>query len=342
MINENKLSDFSKIKTIMMITIVLYHSIALWLPEGWFNQQPSTPSTFLRILSTWLNYIHVYVFVFVSGYLFSYLKIQKGKYKSFSELMKKKFKRLIIPYITTSITWCIPFYILFFQPSIINVLKNYLFGYAPNQLWFLLMLFNVFIIAYFLHQYIIKMDLKNVFIISFVIYLFYIIINNYITLPFQLVKTIQFLPFFLIGMNYDRMNKILLKKNIYVFFLMINMVLFAIQFLIPLNANIYVKVIKKIIDFFISINGTLFVVNFMCSIKNASLFNKKIYKIIENNSFNIYLFHQQIIWTIIYLCNGRTSPLLMILMSFFISIIVSILISIVIKKFKITSKMFGN
>lgn len=34
------LKEFNHLKATMMLLIIMYHSIALWLPEGWFNQAP--------------------------------------------------------------------------------------------------------------------------------------------------------------------------------------------------------------------------------------------------------------------------------------------------------------
>ena len=71
------------------------------------------------------------------------------------------------------------------------------------------------------------------------------------------------------------------------------------------------------------------------------LCNNKLYKIFESNSFGIYLFHQQIIYFVIYAFNKILVPMFVILLSFVFSLIISNLIVSILKKCKLTKFMFG-
>ena len=69
--------------------------------------------------------------------------------------------------------------------------------------------------------------------------------------------------------------------------------------------------------------------------------NNRLFKVLEENSFGIYLFHQQIIYFMIVLLNGVVHPIVQVVLSFFVSLIVSLIMSIILKKNKVTKFMFG-
>lgn len=143
-----RLENLDFVKTLLMLIIVLYHSM-VFFTGGWFNQPPAVSAPRIGLFAKWLNSFHIYAFVFVSGYLFFYLKEEQGRYKSFSKFITKKARRLIIPYVFVSLLWVVPFHVAFF-----GIVSPYEMGMkfglatAPSQLWFLWMLFFVFVFAY--------------------------------------------------------------------------------------------------------------------------------------------------------------------------------------------------
>ena len=78
------------------------------------------------------------MFIFISGFLFSFLHYKKHKYPRFIDLFKNKFKRLIIPY------WAF-FPITALCLGKLFQLSVYDFLYPMGHLWFLLMLFWCFV-----------------------------------------------------------------------------------------------------------------------------------------------------------------------------------------------------
>lgn len=85
-----------------------------------------------------LSTLGLSIFVVISGYLYGFGFFHLLKYKTNSEFLKKKFSRLIVPYIF----WALITYVSF--PTSVYW-KQLLGGIA--HLWFLLMLFNCFFIA---------------------------------------------------------------------------------------------------------------------------------------------------------------------------------------------------
>lgn len=79
--------------------------------------------------------------------------------------------------------------------------------------------------------------------------------------------------------------------------------------------------------------------------KSSGLFSKisrtKLWKLLIENSFGIYLFHQQIIYLTIILLNGRVIPIVQVFLSFSIAIVVTSFMVIILRKFKITRLLFS-
>lgn len=72
-------------------------------------------------------------------------------------------KRLLVPFLVVGIMWIIPFE-MYFSNKEWNFIFKYLVGISTSQLWFLLMLFNVFIMAFILNPLICKSNLLSVII----------------------------------------------------------------------------------------------------------------------------------------------------------------------------------
>ena len=74
-------------KTAMMLLVVLYHSCVMW-GGSWFVD-PAVRSFALGVFAQWLNTFHVPVFVFMSGYLYAYLKGETDRYGGMRSLLPR-------------------------------------------------------------------------------------------------------------------------------------------------------------------------------------------------------------------------------------------------------------
>ena len=152
-----------------MLLVLIYHSIIFWT-GGWFIIEPTQKIRLLGILSFFLGESHIYAFVLVSGYIFAYSIDERGKYKKFGPFFKDKIKKLMVPYVFVLLVWVIPNACFFFHFDAAAILHRFLLGESPNQWWFILMLFHVFIIQW----YISKTGIKNLyigFIVSVICYI---------------------------------------------------------------------------------------------------------------------------------------------------------------------------
>ena len=156
------------VKTVLMITVVLYHCIVFWT-GNWFTKNPAYESDILAAVAGWMKSFHIYGFTFVSGYLFYFLKYEKGKYSRFLPFAVNKMKRLLFPFAFVSVVWEIPFAVYFFRYSAADIIEKYVLGTSPNQLWFLLMLFCVFVFFHPLSDFFAKNNIGG----TIVVILFY-------------------------------------------------------------------------------------------------------------------------------------------------------------------------
>lgn len=192
-----KLNNISFIKTITMLVVVLYHSM-LFYTGNWFTViNPVKVLNYIDYITTFINTYTMPIFVFCSVYLFFYQKRKYNKYNNLLIDIKKRFNRLVIPYIFTSLLWIIPIGIVLFKYTINDIIKKFVLGMSPSQLWFLLMLFIVFIINYFLAN---KLKFtKNEFALTIFITFILNYLSKYIPNYYQICTSFSFLIYFYLG-----------------------------------------------------------------------------------------------------------------------------------------------
>lgn len=339
---NNRLSNIDFIKTIMMVAVVFYHAL-LFFGGSWFTvTTPVYENGVLYIIAKWMNTFHIQVFAMASGFLFYYLKIEKNKYKDPKNDIKKRAKRLLIPYFFACAIWAIPIDCLFLlKSSAGDLFHRYALMADPSQMWFLVMLFLVFMFFEFFSDRI-KVSFKNLLIIlvlstvlSRLAYYFHI---DY----FQLPKVFQYILYFYFGgFIYYNKNKISAKQA---FIMALSAV--ALYICSMFAASSYMKPFHYMS---IAINPIVSILEagsiyYFCTalIKSGKIKAKsKIYKLLEDNSFGIYLFHQQIVYFTIVWLNGLVHPVAQALLSFVIALSVSLLMSWLLKKWRVTRFMFG-
>ncbi len=131
--------EVSYLRIIAMMMVVVYHCL-----YQFSTGYEMCVNTFLHIdgyqhLNKFLNSIDMPMFVFVSGYLFSYLKTKCQKYSDGKEFLLKKVKRLLIPFLL----WAVVLDLLIFG----GVNPTH-FLYPACHLWFLLMLMWCFVFIF--------------------------------------------------------------------------------------------------------------------------------------------------------------------------------------------------
>ena len=334
---KDELRNCNVVRTLMILLVVLYHSIALWRPNGWLGQMPAIKSNFLGYIAMWLNTFHIYTLTFISGYVFCYLFEESQKYCSFAKDIRKRFKRLIIPYIFVAVFWCIPFQIIFFKSNIKDILEKYILAITPSQLWYLIMMFGVFIIFYYLIENTRIREKNTLYIFTLLLILNIIcgILNSLLPNILQIFTIGQHLVFYYLGYKARTINLTKIYNLRWKYLFIVNIIMYIIYINIFTNKLLIFKIISRCLFPFLNISGILnsFIgVNLFINKFGIQIFNLKTYKMLSEKSFNVYLFHQQIIFCIILIFNKRMSPIILISMNFIFSIFIAIMISIIILK----------
>lgn len=344
--NESKnsysleLENCNFVKTILMLLVILYHSCIFWKGDWFDGAIVATKSDVIRFFAEWLNSFLVYAFVLVSGYVFYYLKVLKKKYLQLGSFLIGKIKRLVIPYCFITILWVIPLTCLWVSYSWKDIFLKYFLAISPSQLWFLLMLFWCYCLAYFTTDIVSRNSIA--IIITFLSFGIGIIGNHFIPNYFQIWSGFSFFPFFILGMKLSQGEWKLLRKIPLFIYFFIHSVLFVILMFFPSGKAVY-SAFRIVIGFVLHYIGAItvfFVLQYIGGIfkwKSSHIF-QSLYK----HQMIVYLLHQQIVYISIIIFNGRVNPFIICIFNFTIAICASYLIGSLFLKWKITRFLIGE
>lgn len=340
-INRKKeLENCVFVKTFLMFSIVLYHSMAFW-SGGWFTANAVYKSKILSIFSQWLNSIHIYCFVLVSGYIYC-AKYLEDDNRNFLNFVRKKAKRLLVPYIFTAIVWVIPISSIFFDLDIITIVRNFVFAINPSQLWFIIMLFNVFLIAYPLSDFFAKHNISG---LAMAIACYIIGTGGGYLFPDIIVlwNSLRYIVFFFLGFKlYQKGYKKLEKIPSFVW-IVLDGIIFLFSKWISNKKGVVFILLNRGFHLFLYIIGALMA--FVLLQKLAKVIEWKkiwIFRYFSRYSMPIYLFHQQVIYFFIYWLNGKINPYINVLINFIGSMLISTIISCVLMKFRVMRFLVGE
>lgn len=139
---SDKLQYISVLRVSSMLLIVLFHSMCFYIGAWWYLCTEVVP--LWKTIAYPLEMIGLTTFVFISGFLYGYMYYEKGKYRDVFSFLNKKFRRLLIPYVFWGILMIIT------MPTVQISWINLFTGVA--HLWFLLMLFELFVIMVILNK----------------------------------------------------------------------------------------------------------------------------------------------------------------------------------------------
>ena len=326
-------------KTLMMVLVIVAHSM-MFYTGNWFTAiTPSEPAPILAFAASYLASFVIFVFTFISGYLFQYLKFERGKYTIFVDFIKKKVSRLLIPYLFFSAFWCIPVQVYFFNSDAQEIVHKFILGYSPAQLWYLLMLFIVFALIFPVASKIQSLKTSQAYFLAFVIYLFGMSLYM-ISAPFQLPAAFVHMAFFIMGMVF-RKNKVVVGKW-YSFFILY-FILFSVCYcFLASETSMAMKILRYTLMFFVHMLGIFMTVSLIQKFQNAELFTSKVYNFFKENSFTMYLLHQQIIYFVISALNGIVAPPALSAINFVVAVSISSIICVIFNSFKATRFLIGK
>lgn len=262
MTNTREIEYISVMRGITSILVVIGH----YLPEN-------SPAWY-ETMNKFIYSFHMPLFFIISGYVYSISEV--NIYKDFIE---KKIRRLIVPYLTTSILIITiklfsEKYMYLENPiDIYAYLRLFYFPSAGYFLWFIWVLFEIFIIIPMFKTKTSKL------ILSFIALLIYFIPIDFSELfCFNMFK--RYLIFFMIGVMCYNYKKSLLFKGKFIIGIFATFIIFT---------HVYINYKDNLSYIFSGISGTL-VIAYCANFK----YNKTILsllKYLSTTSFFIYLFH---------------------------------------------------
>lgn len=315
-----------------MIFIVLYHSVCyygIWsIP---FAKQYES-------IDLWrgVSYIALNAFVFISGYLFSYIYIYTNKYQNYFIFIKNKFFRLLLPYLIWSVV------VLALFPSK-HPFRDIVSGH--QHLWFLYMLFYIFIIAIifmkkFLYQNLICQICELIFIVLCRSILGKFVSSNILHL-FCFSDVLIYLPSFLLGgimVSHKWEYYIGSWKPCYFWPIYFFSIILACVFLTSKSLPFG--------QFYINIPTYVFLVFSYAALSRLNLVIPSVVLSLDKCSMGIYIIHHVLIWLFIYYCPFSTvllneyyisSPIII----FVIAILISWGLTLLLMKNNYISKCIG-
>ena len=314
--------EVSIIRVVAMAMVVAYHCLyplAFGSSAYWpYDLQSLDP---VSNICRFLNSIDMPAFVFISGYLYASIKIQKNGYSRKRTFVVKKAKRLLIPLAF----WTVVIYLLLPERFVLYKPIDILLG--MDHLWFLPMLFGCFVVTDFTYNIWRRLPLYGNLIVILVITVLY-----YVLFKCQLLA---YLPIFFFGVvvvnnNIQNWLSLHMSKSMLA---MAGMVLCCVIFLLtdhrlPIHSDLLSR-----------LSGTLFsfisVLFFQRFFKEGCQVNNLILNSLDKNSMGIYLIHQIALFEILksdwvvgmYRSHVVLTPIIMFLILLLASWALSILIN---------------
>lgn len=159
----DRLNDVVIIRSLAIVMVVAFHAYYMMLVPAHFPDSQAMYHDMYYTINCITLQFRMPLFIMISGYLFSHLENDRGKYATFKDLFKNKFKRLIIPFYVFATVFMLTVNDFSWKPY-------YSWGY--QHLWFITMLFWCFILTRILSFLPFS---KNIWFKVFVLVLFFIL-----------------------------------------------------------------------------------------------------------------------------------------------------------------------
>ena len=201
-----------RLRVSLILLVVIGHATRMFCPYGVYNNRIAVDST-LEMLTKVIYSFHMPLFVMISGYVYGICVLKSKDYASFLLVIRKKFFRLVVPYLFWGVCYVAPIMIVLSLTPLSYwqyVKTGILLSLNSRQLWFLAALFIIFILVHgircMLERYnnfkSIPLYVKIIVFMSIAFMLRHFYIPSY----FQLANAVHYLPYFLMGYYAKRVD----------------------------------------------------------------------------------------------------------------------------------------
>ena len=308
----------TNIKVYTIILVVIGHVLAIYTPNSIF---PHSGTKLTGMLYNIIYSFHMPLFISVSGAVYALCR-RRGKYSTWNELLKAKWRRVLLPYFSFGLIILFPVLIALDKMEVnFGTFMSIIYGGSEiRHLWYLYVLFEMFIITRIMEKTIISNKRLVFFVLLGITILAY---NHDITSIFQINMLLKYYIYFILG-YYVGNETIKINLSLYQGFILL---------VIGLLGNYYMYQLPPIPYSIVNIitSLSLSILAFTICQKYNLQQNTKFYEYLRKDGMGIYLFHVVIIYILFrYNSFGQLGiyiqAILVTLISFFISIIITRLI----------------
>ena len=249
----------------------------------------------VKTVTRFIYSFHMQVFMALSGMCFSFSKL---KYAPFKTLVSKKSKRLLWPFLLVTTFLSVPLkYIVGYWSNSASPLYDIFFGQylmikGNTHLWFLVALFNIFVLFFFIHKYF-KMTNPIIWGIILILSLYLgPLIGSKIGLGFGASCALKFFLYFSLGfISFTWFNKTNVR---FVIVLSSWILMFICFYLYNKYSNAFdwlsIRLIRQTIGLIFAIWGVFNMV-FTCKhISISRITTTKTYYLLSKYNFQLYLY----------------------------------------------------
>lgn len=300
-------------RTLTMLLVIIGHCTYtnLKTPYGGISYYDNLPSQSIsliwKLLGTMVAFIytfHMPLFMLLSGACFA---LTINKFLRGYDLIQNKAKRLLIPFLYTSLLVSIPLkYISGYYINSVNVLKDIVFGQlllmGNSHLWFVFSLFWIFLISYILYKF--KLTEKRFFLLFlFGISLFATFVNNKGYEFMGVVAAMKHLFYFFLGFLYLHKFDSLKWGGIT---LLLNSLGYIVLFLFIWEFGkidtYFVRILRYVFTIVMGIYGSVIMIQISKNVqKLPGLTKNTIYRTFSKHSYELYLFSDPFNYVLVYI-----------------------------------------
>lgn len=270
-----------------MFCIIAFHSLCCYANNWWILHIKIIP--LWKVIALPNAQIGLSSFFLISGFLFGFHYIEKGKYRIISSFIYNKTQRIIIPYLFWSL----------FLIAIFSIIPWHDILIGTAHLWFLLTLFELFIIIIVLSKLLCRtnfyIDLIIIALAFITLYVWKIYIKHHFFLSIE--NTLYFLPAFLLGFycakyKFYHTSK---RKTSATIFITTIITIFILSFLSPIKKTPWgIELAIRLLSCVTAVSALVMLCNIIIPNKYISLINN-----LDHNSMGIYIFNQIVVFVVL-------------------------------------------
>lgn len=319
----SRIPYISLLQAVGIILVILGHATRIfYFPGGWYYHVPNVQSDFFNALTRIIYTFHMPLFIFLSGYLCENALTKNSSIKDF---IRKRLKRLFIPFWGWGLLYSVPIWIYLQFPN--ANYRTFVTGQVMGHLWFLPLLLEVTLI-----YLILRLIPKKFNLIIFVGLIALQFLNYKRAGCFAIFRIPEFLTYFYLGAKFFdfEKNKIFFnKKIIYILTIILLSSFIYVEYL--LYQNCFKGSLRIILAGLLGVISLVLLCKII--IENCSnIANNKFVQFLSQNLLNIFLIHEPLLEIILKYINwgSQYTPVITTLILFFGTLILTSIFVIII------------